>query len=428
MDCEAEKELCSQYRIPIYPTIFIFHGEEYSIYNGKRRVDAMVAFMKRHSQPVVTPLETAQRVAEFSTRDKVTVFGYLDDNDVLSNKVFTALAESYRDDYLFGSTANEAFGAAEKVQKPSIVIYKTFDDGKSIYQEAFESDKVRSFVVDAATPHIREIGVDLNYASVCFHIPSLQLHPDRLQSENAPMAVIFAKGQEQREHLVEALRPIAENTKEEMFWIIVDPEKYPEYAPRVALLPGDWPASGIEDQQNDFKYAFPKRGAIGDMNEAAIRQVTNDFIAKRLESSIKSEPVPEKQEGYVIVVVANNYEVEVRKSDQDVLMLFYSPTCKHCKKMAPDYEHLAELMKPFSKNLKVAQIDVTSNDVWPRVRSYPTIKLFALGNKDIPVEYEGNRSVADLVRFVRENASRQTVQVLKGLSEPESSEYSHSEL
>jgi protein disulfide-isomerase A1 len=428
VDCEAEKELCAEYRIPIYPTILVFHGEEYSIYNGKRRADAMVAFMKRHSQPVVTPLETAQRVAEFSTRDKVTIIGYLDDSDVSSNEVFTAVAGSYRDYYLFGSTANEAFGAAEKVSKPSIVIYKTFDEGKNVFQEAFKLDKVRSFVVDAATPHIREIGVDLNRASVCFHIPSLLLQADKLQSANAPMAVIFAEGQEQREHLVKALRPVAESTKEEMFWIIVDPERYPEYAPRVALLPGDWPAFGIEDQQNDFKYAFPRRGSIGDLNEAAIRQVTEDFIAKRLESSIKSEPLPEKQEGYVTTVVANNFEEEVRKSDQDVLMLFYSPTCKHCKKMAPDYEHLAELMKPFSKNLKVAQIDATGNDVWPRVSSYPTIKLFPLGNKDMPIEYEGNRSVADLFRFVRENASRQTVLVLKGLSESEKSEYWHSEL
>lgn len=234
------------------------------------------------------------------------------------------------------------------------------------------------------------------------------------------MIVIFAEGPEQRKQLVEALRPVAESTREELFWIIVDPIRYPEYAPRVALQPGEWPAFGIEDQQNDFRFAFPKRGSIGDIDQGVIRQVIEDFMAKKLESSIRSEPLPENQDGPVTVVVASSYEEEVRNSEQDVLMLFYSPTCKHCKNMAPDYEQLAESMKPIADKLKVAQIDAMNNDVWPRVESYPTIKLFAHGSKDTSVAYEGNRSTADFVRFLRENASRQTVLALETLYDMES--------
>lgn len=166
VDCDADKELCTDYQIPIYPTIYVFHNDQHSIYNGKRKAEAMVATMKRHNQPVVTRLSTAQRVAEFSTTDRVTVVGYFDDSDVSSSEVFTNLAESYRSDYLFGFTTDEQLGEVENIQKPSIIVYKTFDEGKNIYREAFEAEGVTNFLVNAATPLIQEIGVDINFANV----------------------------------------------------------------------------------------------------------------------------------------------------------------------------------------------------------------------------------------------------------------------
>jgi len=41
--------------------------------------------------------------------------------------------------------------------------------------------------------------------------------------------------------------------------------------------------------------------------------------------SIKSEPIPEKQDGPVTVVVANNYKDIVLDETKDVLIEFYAP-------------------------------------------------------------------------------------------------------
>ena len=41
--------------------------------------------------------------------------------------------------------------------------------------------------------------------------------------------------------------------------------------------------------------------------------------------SVKSEPVPEKQEGPVTVVVATSYNDIVLDDDKDVLIEFYAP-------------------------------------------------------------------------------------------------------
>lgn len=166
VNCETDKALCQEYKVPIYPTIRVFHGEDHSIYNGKRRADAMVSFMKRHSRPVVTELDTAQKAADFSIQDKVTVIGYFDDSDTSSSNAFKALAEKNRDNYLFGFTTDKSFGSAEKVEKPAIVMYKAFEDGRKVYQGPFDSESLEDWTRNAATPHIREIGVDTNYANV----------------------------------------------------------------------------------------------------------------------------------------------------------------------------------------------------------------------------------------------------------------------
>jgi len=57
----------------------------------------------------------------------------------------------------------------------------------------------------------------------------------------------------------------------------------------------------------------------------------------------------------------------------------------------------------------IAKIDATANDVDPRfgIKGFPTLKFFKAGSKDKPVEYNGDRSLRDLAKFLKDNASTQ---------------------
>ena len=131
----------------------------------------MVSFLKRHSQPVITTLSSIDDVVKFSIMDKVTVVGYFDEDDHISKMTFTDVAKVYRDKYLFGAISNITFSRVEDVKKPSIVLYKAFDEGKSLYTEEFDAEKIKGFLAETASPLISEIGVDLNSfpANVSFH-------------------------------------------------------------------------------------------------------------------------------------------------------------------------------------------------------------------------------------------------------------------
>ena len=91
---------------------------------------------------------------------------------------------------------------------------------------------------------------------------------------------------------------------------------------------GKWPAFAIQDPQANKKYPYSQDKEI---TEKDIGEFVDEFVAGNIEPSIKSEPIPEMQEGPVTVVVANNFEEIVMDSDKDVLLEFYAPWCGHCK-------------------------------------------------------------------------------------------------
>jgi len=130
------------------------------------------------------------------------------------------------------------------------------------------------------------------------------------------------------------------------------------------------------------------------------------FIAGDIKPTIKSEPIPTSNDGPVKILVADNFNEIVNDATKDVLVEFYAPWCGHCKKLAPIYDELGTSFKG-SQNVVIAKIDATANDVSPKlaIRGFPTLKLFKAGDKEHPVDYNGDRSLSDLTSFLNQHIS-----------------------
>jgi protein disulfide isomerase family A protein 3 len=85
----------------------------------------------------------------------------------------------------------------------------------------------------------------------------------------------------------------------------------------------------------------------------------NDYEAGKIEPHMKSEDVPEPNDGPVKVAVAKNFEDLVTKTEKDVLAEFYAPWCGHCKKLAPEYVKAAKKLEQIGSPPKLAKIDCT---------------------------------------------------------------------
>lgn len=342
--------------------------------------------MVKQSLPAVSEV-TKGNLEEFKKADKVVIVAYLDASDKASSEVLTAVAEKLRDNYPFGSSTDAALAEAEGVTAPAIVLYKDFDEGKAVFSEKFEAEAIEKFAKTAATPLIGEVGPE-TYADY--------------MAAGLPLAYIFAETAEERKELSDKLKPVAEAHRGVVNFGTIDAKAFGAHAGNLNLKTDKFPAFAIQEVEKNQKFPFDQDKEI---TFEAIKAFVDDFVAGKIEPSIKSEPIPEKQEGPVTVVVAKNYNDIVLDDTKDVLIEFYAPWCGHCKALAPKYEELGALYakSEFKDKVVIAKVDATANDVPDEIQGFPTIKLYPAGAKDKPVTYSGSRTVEDLIKFVAEN-------------------------
>lgn len=337
--------------------------------------------------PAVSPV-TAETLEEFKTADKVVIVAYYSADDKASAEVYEKVAADLRDTYVFGACTDAAVAEAENAAQPSIVLYKQFDEGRTAYSgDKFDAEAIAKFAKTGSTPLIGEVGPD-TYSGY--------------MDAGMPLAYIFAETPEERQTLSDALRPIAEKHRGVVNFATIDAKAFGAHGGNLNLDTDKFPAFAIQDVAKNQKFPFDQEKEI---THDVIAAFVEDFTAGKLEPSIKSEEIPENNDGPVTVVVAHNYDSVVLDDTKDVLVEFYAPWCGHCKALAPQYEVLGSLYadSEFKDKVTIAKVDATANDVPDEIQGFPTIKLFPAGAKDAPVTYSGARTVEDFVKFIAEN-------------------------
>lgn len=99
---------------------------------------------------------------------------------------------------------------------------------------------------------------------------------------------------------------------------------------------GDKPIVFARDSKNQ-KFVMKDEFSL-----ETFEQFVKDLEGGKLEPYIKSEPVPEDNDGPVTVAVAKNFDEVVTNNGKDTLIEFYAPWCGHCKKLAPVFDELGE--------------------------------------------------------------------------------------
>lgn len=108
----------------------------------------------------------------------------------------------------------------------------------------------------------------------------------------------------------------------------IDAKAFGAHAGNLNLEADKWPAFAIQNIEKNQKFPYDQSKPI---TKKEIGAFLKQYVDGKIEPSIKSEPVPEKQDGPVIVIVAHNYEEIVKNDSKDVLVEFYAPWCGHCK-------------------------------------------------------------------------------------------------
>jgi len=157
----------------------------------------------------------------------------------------------------------------------------------------------------------------------------------------------------------------------------------------------------IDDAKNSLKYKFTKEFSVENLKE-----FINDFIAGKIKPYIKSQSVPVQTEA-VKIVVGETFNDIVMDPTKDVLFEMYAPWCGHCKQLEPVYKELAEKLKD-NPNVVIAKMDATANDSPHgkyQASGFPTIFYAPAKNKENPITFSGERTLAGFTSFLKEKTS-----------------------
>jgi len=289
--------------------------------------------------------------------------------------------------YSFGAVVgNSAVNKAFNADAPSVVVFKKGEENEVISGEALSN--VETAIKSAAVPLIDEISGE-NYK---FY-----------QDAGLPLAFLFLNTavQGEKDNYLPKAFSVAKQTRGQISWVWLDVAKYGSHAGKMGLSGNVFPALAIDKEGLHYTYDESKP-----ITEEGLVEFGKQFVAGTIQPTFKSEEIPATNDGPVKIVVRNNWEQIVNDASKDVLVEFYAPWCGHCKHLAPIYEQLGEALKPIS-SVVIAKIDATANDVDPRlgIQGFPTLKLFPANNKQAPIDYNGDRSLADLQKFIEKNAS-----------------------
>ncbi|XP_066301546.1 protein disulfide-isomerase A4-like [Branchiostoma lanceolatum] len=112
----------------------------------------------------------------------------------------------------------------------------------------------------------------------------------------------------------------------------------------------------------------------------------------REQSDPNWEPPPEA----VVTLTEDNFD-EFVNDNAITLVEFYAPWCGHCKKLAPEFEKAAQVLKRESPPILLGKVDATQeSDLGKRfeVTGYPTLKIFRKGKA---YDYKGPREERGII-------------------------------
>ncbi|XP_005989802.1 protein disulfide-isomerase A3 [Latimeria chalumnae] len=407
VDCTANSNICSKYGVSGYPTLKLFRdGEESGPYEGARSADGIVSYLKKQAGPASVEIKTAKDLEKFLSDRDASVVGFFEDGSSASQAEFVKAANALREDYRFAFTNLAELLDKYSIEEEGILLFRPprlankFEDSTVKFTEAtFTNSKIKKFIQE-------------NIFGICPHMT--EDNKDQLAGKDLLVAyydVDYEKNPKGSNYWRNRVMMVAKkflDAGKTLSYAVANRQSFSHEVSEFGLdrATGELPVVAIRTTKGE-KYVMQEEFS---RNGEALDRFLQDYFDGKLKRYLKSEPVPENNDGPVKVVVAENFEDIVNDEDKDVLIEFYAPWCGHCRSLEPKYKDLGEKLQG-DPNIVIAKMDATANDVPSpyEVRGFPTIYFSPAGKKQSPKKYEGGREVSDFVSYLKREASNPLV-------------------
>ena len=386
VDATEEKNLSHLYKIRSYPTLKFFKENTSVKYTGKRTENDLIEWARKMASPPVVFLKSLESVENMRKENQVSIIYFgKEEKDM---KIFKSLAIKFRD-LPFAIVEDEKLAQLYKVVPKSVVVLRKFDEKRKDIIN-FDHKKLEDFIKKNSEQKI-----------LSFTDKNINL----IFNKNKPAFVYFGrKGDLTWKKYTSTIEKLAYNVENDLIFIMTEiKDGYGKtIAERIKLRNNEIPCTMIlEVKINIDKYKYSGNYEYNDL-----LNFINNWEKGLLKKYLRSEKEPKHNKGNVFILVGDSFKREVIENDDDVIVLFYNPVNNDNLRMLKLYDKVAENLISQNKDLILAKIDMSENELDSFViHEYPTIKFFP-GNRKYssPFEYKGPKKVNDIISFIKKHA------------------------
>lgn len=385
VDATVEGPLAEEYSVRGYPTLKFFRNGAPVDYTGGRQAADIVSWVNKKTGPPAKDLTTVEEAEAFLKENEIAIIGFFKDQESEEAKTFIGAANAM-DSFAFGITSNADVIAKYEVKDGAVVMFKPFDDKKSVFDGELNLDNIKKFAQVESLPLI----VEFNHESAS------KIFGGSIKSH---LLFFVSKEAGHIEKYVEPLKDIAKQYRDEILFVTIssDEEDHARIFEFFGMTKEEVPTIRLIKLEEDMAKYKPESN---DLSAETIEAFLKKFMDGKLKQHLLSQELPEDwDKNPVKVLVATNFDDVVMDTTKDVLVEFYAPWCGHCKQLAPIYDQLAEKYKD-NESILIAKIDSTANELeHTKISSFPTIKMYRKGDNKV-IDYNLDRTLDDFVKFL----------------------------
>jgi len=387
VDATEEKKLAERFGVQGFPTLYFFKNGEKTDYTGGRTSDTIVSWILKKSGPPSTQV-TCAALKEKVEANKFVIAFFGAESESLYTDAHVAYANS-EDKIAFVHTDDAACATEHGAKAPGLVFFRKFETTTNVYTGGADKDALVAFVKPLMVPTVFEFTEEEIEAIFGQQQPTTILFRSSETDKDAAFMTTFSDAAKAHKgKMLFAYSDVSGGIQERLAEFMgVTKDQLPTLR---AILPADMK-----------KYESPNKPA--DLTVENIGSFLDDVLAGNIKPHLKSEAVPESNDGPVKVVVGSQFDEIVKDPTKDVFVKYYAPWCGHCKKLAPIWEELGTAFKD-NANVVIAKFDATANEAeGVEVRGYPTLIFYPKDNK-AGVNFDGDRTLEPLKKWLEENS------------------------
>ena len=389
MDGKLYTNISRRYNIKQYPAILLFVKNRIPVeFFGEKVASKLLEFVESKLNFDLDFLPESKDI-KFTKEQNDVLVVYGGDKNETDYSVLKGVAWLYDKIKFFHSPIIEL--EKESREKAKLVLFKKYDEPITYYKYQFSLEKIKSFL-------------DSNYLPIV--IPFSNKYSDDIFFKLKRSVFLFIELDSERSKKIQQIfYEFAKANRGKFMFFITNLESTlveanlkeflrikSESFPRIEIIDPDEVLSRYLYTQNEISFE-------------GLTMFIEQFHSGNLKRFLKSEDPPEYYHDAVQKIVGLTWQDKVINNKKDVVIKFHIPWCSYCPTFAPIFSHMAELLA-INKNLVFGEIDITENDlIGIHFEEYPAIMLYPAKDKEHPIQYNGNKTIDDIISFLQDKSS-----------------------